>query len=178
MQYKFTEQAKEIFKNNLKQGGEGIGFYNKYPGLDFTPKRATSGSSGYDLSACIPRPVTLLANEEVKIGTGVHIWIGSEIDYEVNMAEDLTMCGLLLPRSSIKGCQLTNTAGIIDADYQGEVIASLWNRTDTPITINPGQKLVQLIYIFAALPEMELVEEFHKETDRGEGGFGHTDCKQ
>ena len=162
MKYKYTEQALRLMNTNSMAA-------------DFTPKQGTPNSSGYDLSACIDEEVTLLANEEVKIGTGVHIWIGSDPNMKgPDVDEQIKLAGFLMPRSSIKGCMLTNCIGLIDEDYQGEYIVSLWNRTDNPITIQPGQKLVQLVYVFTFLPVMELVEEFEHNTIRGENGFGST----
>lgn len=162
MKYKLTEQAKQLMLSTCT--------------VDFTPKQGTPNSSGYDLSACIEKEIILLAGETVKIGTGVHIWIDSEpmLDENGTSPTNLKLAGFLMPRSSIKGCMLTNTIGLIDGDYQGEVIASIFNRTEEPITIKPGQSIVQLIYVFTYLPEMELVEEFDAVTTRGEGGFGST----
>jgi len=168
MKFKFTEQALQLME--LTSNKEAFA-----TALDFTPRQGTPNSSGYDLSACITSSITLLANEEVKIGTGVHIWIGSEpiMDGE-QLDRNIKVAGFLMPRSSIKGCMLTNTVGLCDDDYQGEYMVSLWNRTDSTIVIKPGQKLIQLVYIFTFLPVMELVEDFGNTTTRGEHGFGST----
>lgn len=157
MQYKLTERAKE---------------YNHYLNLDFHPKRATERSAGYDLFACIPEDIVLFPGEIIKIGTGVHIWIGSE-DLPYRLPID-GMAGLLMPRSSVKGIKLTNTIGLIDEDYQGEYIASCENTQEDIITIRPGQKFMQVIFVPVFLPKLELVEEFSTNTVRANGGFGHT----
>ena len=145
--------------------------------FDFTPRRATEGSNGYDLFACIEEEeVVLLANEERKIGSGAHVWIGSDV---VMYGEaQIKLAGFLMPKSSIKGCMLTNAVGLCDDDYQGEYIASLWNRTDNPITIKPGQSLVQVVFVLTVTPELTLVEEFSESTLRGQGGFGSTGKSQ
>lgn len=172
MKYKFTKEALR-----LMQEYQVIREYSPdnivRDGLDFTPTQGTPNSSGYDLSACIEEELVLLAGEERKIGTGVHIWIGSDEIYN-HIEKNIKLGGFLMPRSSIKGCMLTNAVGLCDDDYQGEYIVSLWNKTDSAIVIKPGQKLVQLVYVFTFLPVMELVEDFGVNTIRGSGGFGST----
>jgi dUTP pyrophosphatase len=158
LQYKLTEKAKSLSM------------------LDFTPKRKTVGSAGYDLCACIEEELWIQPGAyPVKVGTGVHVWLGADGNYNEGNA---TLCAFLLPRSSIKGLQLSNTVGLMDEDYQGEYIASLYNYTGDRIKLVPGQCIVQFVITLAYTPELLQVEEFKALTERGEGGFGHTDGKQ
>jgi dUTP pyrophosphatase len=134
--------------------------------LDFTPKRATDGSAGYDLRACILEPITIFPDKVVKIPTGIKIWIGNS--YPTNAA------GFLFPRSSTSGAILNNTIGVIDSDYQGEIFVKLRNITPEIITIQPGETFAQLVFMPVYLPTLEEVNGFEEITKRGEGGFGST----
>ena len=174
IKYKFTEQAKKLMQDNLYYAGEDIGYACKIPNLNFAPKRATKGSSGYDLSACIEKELLILPGEFIKLSTGVHIWIDEDVVDGDDINEDVVLAGLLMPRSSLRGLQLTNAVGLIDSDYQGEYFVSLYNYTNGPIIVCPGQKLVQLVIIFTYVGEIEYVENFEEITERGENGFGHT----
>lgn len=140
--------------------------------MSFTPTRATAGSSGYDLRACILEDIVLAPNEVVKIGTGVKIWIGDMMD--VNSISDFVFAGLLLPRSSSKGAILSNTVGLLDSDYQGELFCKYRNITTEPITITVGEAFAQLIIIPTYIGTMIEVESFEDNTVRGDGGFGST----
>lgn len=171
MQFKKTEQALEM-EQELWFAGEGIGMARVYPNLDFSPIRSTSGSAGYDLFACITEPVTIYPDEIKKIGTGVHIWLGE--DEDLYLHSDFKFAGLLMPRSSNEGCILNNTIGLLDSDFQGELIAKWRNTTDAPITFTPGQKFCQLLIVPAFIGMLIEVEEFETATGRGENGFGHT----
>jgi dUTP pyrophosphatase len=165
MQFKKTKQALELEANcpsNFDQKGE-----HKFR---FTPLHSTSGSAGYDLFACIAEPVTIYPDEVKKIGTGVHIWLGED-EY---IPSEMKWCGLLMPRSSNEGCILNNTLGLLDSDYQGELIAKWRNVTDAPITFTPGQKFCQLLIVPAFIGMLTEVEEFEGSTERGESGFGST----
>ena len=160
IKYKLTDQAKELTKT----------------GLSFVPKRATPGSNGFDLYACIDKPVVFYTGDIFKIPLGVHIWIGDEtVDSLNTKGNAFKLAGLLLPRSSIKGLSLSNTIGLIDEDYQGQLIASYRNYGEDIVRINPGDKVAQLIIIPTYIKELTLVEEFEETTTRGEGGFGSTD---
>jgi dUTP pyrophosphatase len=166
---KFTELAKELM-NNTKNITTDLAFLPNEK-LDFTPKRATSGSSGYALSACIKESLTIWQDEVVKIPTGVCIWIGNMYDVNYINPNDLLLAGLYLPRSSSPGLKLENTVGLLDSDYQGESFFKYRNISNFPITINPGDKIGQLVIIPTYIGNMTLVEEFEETTERGEGGL-------
>jgi dUTPase len=170
MQYKKTKQALEIEDVGCGWFTDGKGLCVPAKSVNFSPIRSTSGSAGYDLFTCITEPITIHPDEVKKIGTGVHIWLGETED----LPEELKWAGLLMPRSSNEGCILNNTVGLLDSDYQGELIAKWRNTTDTPITFTPGQKFCQLLIVPAYVGGlMEAIGEW-KPTERGEGAFGHT----
>jgi dUTP pyrophosphatase len=149
--------------------------------LDFTPRRATPGSAGYDLRAAIEQPITIYPDQVEKIPTGVKVWIGSDLeDIEVQQLNGtLSIAAFLLPRSSTEGAILNNTVGVCDEDYQGEIFVKLRNITPAPITITPGQAFAQATFPVVYVPsEMEEVDTFEVTTVRGEGGFGSTDKNQ
>ncbi|MFY9180301.1 MAG: dUTP diphosphatase [Venatoribacter sp.] len=129
------------------------------------PQYATSGSAGLDLRACLNEAVTLNPGETKLIGTGMAIYI-----------EDPSLAAVILPRSGLghkHGIVLGNLVGLIDSDYQGELMVSCWNRGNTPFTIEIGERLAQLVLVPVVQAEFELVSEFTA-TERGEGGFGHS----
>ena len=129
------------------------------------PQHATAGSAGMDLRACIDTPLTLAAGAAELIPTGVSIYIG-----------DPDLAAVLLPRSGLghkNGIVLGNLVGLIDADYQGELMVSCWNRGQTAFTINPGERIAQLVFVPVIRAEFETVDEFHASA-RGTGGFGST----
>lgn len=177
MRFIKTELAKQLENEvvNPKVGAAGS-HTKQYPGLDFTPTRATDGSAGFDLRACIFAPITICPDQVVKIPTGVKIWIGSE-DGVTQAFEDGgsgTVAGLLFPRSSTAGAILNNTVGIIDCDYQGEVFIKLRNITAENITIAVGEAFAQVVFTPVFLPMLEEVKDFEQVTVRGEGSFGST----
>ena len=135
-------------------------------GVDFPlPVFATSGSAGLDLRACLDQPVTLEPGQSVLIGTGLAIYIG-----------DPGYAGLVLPRSGLghkHGIVLGNLVGLIDSDYQGELMISCWNRSDTAFTIAVGDRIAQLVVLPVARAAFHVVEEFAA-SERGSGGFGST----
>ena len=135
-------------------------------GKDFqVPKYQTSGSAGLDLIACIDTKVVLLPNESTIIPSGISIYI-----------EDPEFAGMVIPRSGLgakKGLVCGNLMGLIDSDYQGPLSISLWNRSDSDISIKPGDRVAQLVVIKVAQVNLEEVKEF-AETDRGTKGFGST----
>tara|TARA_B100000614_G_C14518421_1_gene481567 strand:+ start:799 stop:1248 length:450 start_codon:yes stop_codon:yes gene_type:complete len=130
------------------------------PGL---PKYATKDSAGIDLRASLKEPLLIDAGKTELIKTGIAIYIG-----------DPEYAGIILPRSGLghkHGIVLGNLLGLIDSDYQGELMVSCWNRSELTYTIQPYDRIAQLIFIKINQPEFEVVKEF-KKTDRGEGGFG------
>ena len=135
-------------------------------GKDFqVPKYQTSGSAGLDLIACIDTQVVLTPNESTIIPSGISIFI-----------EDPEFAGMVIPRSGLgakKGLVCGNLMGLIDSDYQGPLSISLWNRSDNDISIEPGDRVAQLVVIKVAQVNLEEVKEF-AETDRGTKGFGST----
>ena len=127
------------------------------------PKYATKDSAGIDLRASLKEPLLIDAGKTVLIKTGIAIYIG-----------DPEYAGIILPRSGLghkHGIVLGNLLGLIDSDYQGELMVSCWNRSELTYTIQPYDRIAQLIFIKINQPEFEVVKEFEK-TDRGEGGFG------
>lgn len=129
------------------------------------PEHATDGSAGVDLRACLDEALVVKPGETHLIGTGISIHIGNP-DY----------AAMLLPRSGLghkHGIVLGNLVGLIDSDYQGELKVSCWNRGDTEFTVKPGERICQMIIVPVVQAEYEIVKEFD-ESDRGEGGFGHT----
>lgn len=129
------------------------------------PDYATEGSAGMDLRACIDAPLSLAPGEVTLIPSGMAIYL-----------EDPSLAAVLLPRSGLghkQGLVLGNLVGLIDSDYQGEVKISCWNRGDQVITLEPGQRIAQLVVVPVVQVSLERVEEF-KPTERGAGGIGHT----
>jgi len=134
---------------------------NKFPMPDY----ATQGSAGLDLCACIDEDLIINPNSTVLMSAGFAIYIA-----------DKSFAAMLLPRSGLghkHGIVLGNLTGLIDSDYQGEIFVSCWNRGDIPFTIQPGDRIAQMIIVPVAQPHFEFVDSFD-ETIRGTGGFGHT----
>ena len=129
------------------------------------PAPATSGSAGMDLRALLDTPLTLAPGASVLVPTGIAIHIG-----------DPDFCAVILPRSGLghrHGIVLGNLTGLIDADYQGPLMISCWNRDRSAYTIAPGDRIAQLVFLPVARARFSVVEEF-AQSHRGEGGFGHT----
>ena len=129
------------------------------------PKRATSGSAGLDLRACLDAPLELLPGATALIPTGIAIHLA-----------DPKLAALIIPRSGLghkHGIVLGNLVGLIDSDYQGELMISCWNRGVTPFRVEPGERIAQLVVVPVLPVEFEVVESF-EESARGSGGFGHT----
>ncbi|WP_218697580.1 dUTP diphosphatase [Acinetobacter harbinensis] len=129
------------------------------------PSYATAGSAGLDLRACVEQATVIEAGQTVLVKTGLAIYI-----------EDPQFAGLILPRSGLghkHGIVLGNLVGLIDSDYQGELMVSVWNRSQTAFTLEPGERLAQYVLVPVLQAEFEQVEEFVA-TERGAGGFGHT----
>lgn len=133
------------------------------------PTRATDGSAGIDLRACIDEPVVIKAGETKLIGTGMAIYI-----------KDPNFAGIILPRSGLghkHGIVLGNLVGLIDADYQGELMVSVWNRSETDFTLNPAERMAQYMVVPVVRPSFEIVDEFSDDSERGTGGFGSSGIK-
>lgn len=128
------------------------------------PEVGTPGSAGVDLRACLDEPVTLAPGENILIGTGIAIHL-----------EDPGFCAMILPRSGLghRGLVLGNLVGLIDSDYQGELKISTWNRGQEPQTIEPGDRIAQMVITPVIQPTLIEVDDFES-SSRGEGGFGHT----
>lgn len=132
------------------------------------PHYGTEGSAGLDLRACLEDTLVLNPGETKLIPTGMSIYI-----------EDTGLAAMILPRSGLghkHGIVLGNLVGLIDSDYQGELMVSCWNRGDTPFTMEVGERIAQLVIVPVIQAEYNIVEEF-KASDRGEGGFGSTGTK-
>lgn len=130
------------------------------------PEYATQGSAGLDLKACIDEPVTINPGQTILIPTGISVFI-----------EDPSLAGVILPRSGLghkHGIVLGNLVGLIDADYQGPLMVSCWNRGDKPYTLEIGERLAQLVIVPVVQARFEIVTEFVSSTERSIGGFGHT----
>ena len=129
------------------------------------PRHATGGSAGLDLRACLDAPLVLLPGQAELVSSGMAIHI-----------EDPGLCGLVLPRSGLghkSGVVLGNLVGLIDSDYQGPLMVSLWNRSDKSVTIEPLDRIAQLVVVPAMQVELNVVDEFTG-SERGAGGFGST----
>jgi dUTP pyrophosphatase len=132
---------------------------------DQLPSYATAASAGLDLRACIAAPLVLAPGQTELIPTGLAIYIA-----------DPGYAGMILPRSGLghkHGIVLGNLVGLIDADYQGPLMVSAWNRGTVAFTLNPMERLAQLVIVPVKQVEFHVVDEFTS-TDRGQGGFGST----
>lgn len=129
------------------------------------PAYATSGSAGLDLRACVEQTTVIEPGQTVLVKTGLAIYI-----------EDVNFAGLILPRSGLghkHGIVLGNLVGLIDSDYQGELMVSVWNRSQTAFSLEPGERLAQYVLVPVVQAQFDVVNEFEA-TERGAGGFGHT----
>ncbi|GAA5233902.1 dUTP diphosphatase [Verticiella sediminum] len=132
---------------------------------EHVPAYATSGSAGLDLRACLDAPITLAPGDTALVPTGLAIHIG-----------DPGYAALILPRSGLghkHGIVLGNLVGLIDSDYQGQLMVSTWNRGQTTFTLEPFERLAQLVIVPVAQVGFERVEDFAA-SERGAGGFGST----
>jgi dUTP pyrophosphatase len=133
---------------------------------DQLPSYATPGSAGLDLRACIQEAVTLLPNAWQLIPTGIAIHLA-----------DPGYAALILPRSGLghkHGIVLGNLVGLIDSDYQGQLMVSAWNRSNTAFTIEPMERIAQLVVVPVVQAQFNVVSEFPAATERGAGGYGST----
>jgi dUTP pyrophosphatase len=129
------------------------------------PQYATAGSAGLDLRACLDKPLVLEPGKAELLPTGLSIYV-----------EDPGLAAVILPRSGLghkHGIVLGNLVGLIDSDYQGQLMVSVWNRGREPYTVQPGERVAQLVVVPVVQVELQIVEDFSA-TDRGAGGFGHS----
>jgi dUTP pyrophosphatase len=135
---------------------------------DFLPAYATPGSAGLDLRACLDAPLTLEPGQTALVPTGLAIHLA-----------DPGYAAMILPRSGLghkNGIVLGNLVGLIDSDYQGQLMVSTWNRGQSAFTLQPMDRLAQLVVVPVLQVAFEVVEEFET-SDRGAGGFGSTGQK-
>jgi dUTP pyrophosphatase len=133
--------------------------------VDQLPTYATPGSAGLDLRACLDTPLTLEANQWKLVPTGIAIYL-----------KDPGYAALILPRSGLghkHGIVLGNLVGLIDSDYQGQLMVSAWNRSAVGFTIDPMERIAQLVIVPVMQASFRVVEDFPLSA-RGEGGFGST----
>jgi len=136
---------------------------------DNPPAYATPGSAGLDLRACLDEPLTLQPNAWQLVPTGMAIYL-----------EDPGYAALILPRSGLghkHGIVLGNLVGLIDSDYQGQLMVSAWNRSSTAFTIAPMDRIAQLVVVPVVQAQFKIVQEFPAVSERGEGGYGSTGKK-
>ena len=137
---------------------------NEFP----LPAYATPGSAGMDLRAMIDTAMVIEPSQTVLIPTGIAIHVA-----------DPSLAAVILPRSGMghkHGIVLGNLVGLIDSDYQGQLMVSCWNRSDKPFTLEIGDRLAQLMFVPVIQATFAVVDEFNS-SDRGEGGFGHSGTK-
>lgn len=149
-----------MIKVDLKILDERLG--NEIP----MPTYATDGSAGLDLRAMLDEDITIKPGESVLVKTGMAIHL-----------DDPRYASIILPRSGLgvkHGIVLGNLVGLIDADYQGELMVSLWNRSDKEFELKVGERMAQLVIIPVLQAQFNIVDEFKSETERGTGGFGST----
>ena len=129
------------------------------------PEYATTGSAGLDLRACIEGSLEVKPGDTHLVPTGMAIHI-----------DDASMAAVILPRSGLghkHGIVLGNLTGLIDSDYQGQLFVSVWNRGQDTFTLNEGDRMAQLVFVPVVQAKFDIVESFD-ESERAEGGFGHT----
>ena len=129
------------------------------------PAYATAGSAGLDLRACLDAPLLLAPGMAELLPTGIAIHL-----------EDPGLAAIILPRSGLghkHGIVLGNLVGLIDSDYQGQLMVSCWNRGAQPFTVHPGDRIAQLVVVPVVQVELEVVEDFAS-SQRAAGGFGHS----
>jgi len=132
------------------------------------PSYATAGSAGLDLRACIDAPLTLQPGESSLIPSGIAIHLG-----------EAGLAAIVIPRSGLghkHGIVLGNLVGLIDSDYQGQVMVSCWNRGHAPFTVEPGERIAQMVIVPVVQVQFEVVAE-SSESHRGAGGFGSSGRK-
>jgi dUTP pyrophosphatase len=136
---------------------------------DQLPAYATSGSAGLDLRACLNEPLTLQPNAWQLVPTGIAVHL-----------KDPAYAAMLLPRSGLghkHGIVLGNLVGLIDSDYQGQLMVSAWNRSDVAFTIEPMERIAQMVIVPVVQATFNVVTDFDTASERGEGGYGSTGKK-
>ena len=136
---------------------------------DQLPAYATEGSAGLDLRACLDAPLSLAANAWQLVPTGIAVYL-----------KDPGYAAMLLPRSGLghkHGIVLGNLVGLIDSDYQGQLMVSCWNRSDVAFTIEPMERIAQMVIVPVVQAQFNVVTEFEAPSARGEGGYGSTGNK-
>ncbi len=131
------------------------------------PAYATSGSAGLDLRACLDTTLTIAPGETTLVPTGLAIHIGDD-----------NLAAVILPRSGLghnHGIVLGNLVGLIDSDYQGQLMISVWNRGKAAFNIEPGERIAQMVFVPVVRVEFNMVSDF-SQSERGTGGFGHSGC--
>jgi dUTP pyrophosphatase len=129
------------------------------------PAYATAGSAGMDLRACLDAPLVLEPGRAELLPTGLSIYV-----------EDPGLAAVILPRSGLghkHGIVLGNLVGLIDSDYQGQLMVSVWNRASAAFTVQPGERIAQLVVVPVVQVELQVVDDFAASA-RGAGGFGHS----
>lgn len=130
------------------------------------PSYATDGSAALDLRACTTEPMTVAPGQTVTIPSGIAIGL-----------HDPGLVAIIAPRSGLgikHGIVLANTIGVIDSDYQGEIMIGLRNQGQEPYTIQPGERICQMLFMPVVQASLRVVAQFSEESARGAGGFGHT----
>jgi dUTP pyrophosphatase len=168
-----TVQAGHI---TITQTGNSAGVVTCLPTVDtiirderlkeFMPSYTTPESAGVDLRACVDKTIALGPDETILVDTGMSIHINNP-----------KLAGFIFPRSGLghrNGIILGNSTGVIDSDYQGNLMVSLWNRTNQLYEVKPMDRIAQLVFIDITQVHFRVVESFDKTTERGEGGFGST----
>ena len=133
------------------------------------PTYATTGSAGLDLRACVDAATVIEPGQTVLVKTGLSIYI-----------EDPHFAGLILPRSGLghkHGIVLGNLVGLIDSDYQGQLMVSAWNRSTTEFVLQPMERLAQMVIVPVIQAQFNVVQEFGEASERGVGGYGSTGTK-
>jgi dUTP pyrophosphatase len=136
---------------------------------DQLPAYATEGSAGLDLRACLDAPLNLAPNAWQLVPTGIAVYL-----------KDPGYAAMLLPRSGLghkHGIVLGNLVGLIDSDYQGQLMVSCWNRSDVAFTIEPMERIAQMVIVPVVQAQFNVVTEFEAPSARGEGGYGSTGKK-
>jgi dUTP pyrophosphatase len=155
------EKAKNKYRPRIQ-----VKIINPRIGKEFPlPSYATEGAAGIDLYACLDHQTTIEKGQTILIPSGIAIHL-----------EDKNLAALILPRSGLghkHGIVLGNLVGLLDSDYQGEIMISCWNRSDQSYLVHPGDRIAQMIIVPVFQVDFKIVTEF-EETARGSGGFGHT----
>ena len=136
---------------------------------DQLPQYATPGSAGLDLRACLDAPLTLQPNAWQLVPTGLAMHL-----------RDPGYAAMILPRSGLghkHGIVLGNLVGLIDSDYQGQLMVSAWNRSTTPFVLEPMERLAQMVIVPVVQAQFNVVQEFSDVSERGAGGYGSTGTK-